>query len=319
MLHRRVVRDPDECRALWRRMMPSERVTDLWEVRECFQRHFRRPPYFLVAEDSDGLQGLLPLSWIEESRCFGFFPGETWHGKTWIEQNRIPTRREGVLAALLDACPSTYHLRYLTPESVSGGDGTVDEIGYLFCPADYDYDMDRYYRDFSRKSAKRLERDLADLGRPGVEFRCDEPADFDLMVTMNLDRFGASSFFADPRFREGFRSLRDLLMEKGWLRMTTVLIGGRAAAVDMGCLYGGVYTLLAGGTHADFPGVAKLINTHHMTRACRERLPMADFLCGDFSWKTLFHLKPRPLYLLAGGKERESHDHVVPHAAALVG
>jgi hypothetical protein len=24
-----------------------------------------------------------------------------------------------------------------------------------------------------------------------------------------------------------------------------------------------------------------------------------DFLCGDFSWKALFHLAPRPLYRLS--------------------
>ena len=67
----------------------------------------------------------------------------------------------------------------------------------------------------------------------------------------------------------------------------------------MGCLYGGVCTLLAGGTNKAFPGIAKLINVHHMMRGCRERMECLDFLCGDFSWKKLFHLTPRPLYLLS--------------------
>ena len=50
---------------------------------------------------------------------------------------------------------------------------------------------------------------------------------------------------------------------------------------------------------ADFPSVAKLINLHHMQRACRERLNLIDFLCGDFSWKKKFHLTENPLYLLS--------------------
>ncbi|UCF93222.1 MAG: GNAT family N-acetyltransferase, partial [Desulfobacterales bacterium] len=98
---------------------------------------------------------------------------------------------------------------------------------------------------------------------------------------------------------ESFRSLAHFLQAKGWLRFTTVLIAGEPAAVDLGCLYRGVYTLLAGGTNLHFPGVAKLINLHHMQRACRERMQQVDFLCGDFNWKKLFHLTPRPLFLLS--------------------
>jgi len=74
------------------------------------------------------------------------------------------------------------------------------------------------------------------------------------------------------------------LRGRGWLRMTTVTIDGEVATVDLGCIYRGAHTLLAGSTHEHFPGVAKLINIHHMRRACRERLRLVDFLCGDFSW-----------------------------------
>ena len=81
--------------------------------------------------------------------------------------------------------------------------------------------------------------------------------------------------------------------------MTTILDGDRAIAVDLGCIYRGTYTLFAGGTHGDYPGVAKLINLRHMERACHEGLREVDFLCGSFSWKTLFHLTERPLYLLS--------------------
>lgn len=118
------------------------------------------------------------------------------------------------------------------------------------------------------------------------------------MVQMSLGRFGDESYFSDKRFLESFRDLKDHFHEKGWLRMTTVLIDGEPAAVDMGCVYQGVYTLLAGGTHNDYPGVAKVINLHHMKEACREKYEKVDFLCGDFSWKKIFHLSPNPLYKL---------------------
>jgi len=299
----RAVTDPDECQGAWKRAVPAEMVSDLWEVRDCFQRHFRRPAHFIVAEDgptNGEVRGFLPLSWIEEVHCYGYFPGETWHGKTWLEQNRIVAADEDTLAELLGNCPGDYHLRYLIPRDYGDSDHqAVDEVGYLFLPPQYDYDMENYFQEFSHKSAKRIRRELDAFSASGVSYRHDELSDFDWLVELNVGRFGKDSYFYDLRFREGFRSLMHFLHDKGWLRLTALLIGGETAAVDIGCVYRGTYTLLAGGTHDGHPGVAKLINVHHMTRACQERFEAVDFLCGAFSWKQLFHLKPRPLYLLS--------------------
>ena len=296
----RLVTDLAECRYLWDRMIPPESVFDLWDVRACFQRQFRRPPCFIVTDDEHGPAGLLPLSWIGESRCFGCFPGETWHGKTWIEQNRIVAADADTLNGLLDQCPGQYHLRYLRPLDVTSSEQYgIDETGYLFRPPDHDHDIKGYFQRFSRKSAKRLTKELSALERRGVETRHEDLSDFDRLIRMNVARFGENSYFGDVRFRESFRNLAHLLHARGWLRLTTMLVEGEPAAIDIGCVYRGTYTLLGGGTDAARPGVAKLINIHHMRRACAERLDEVDFLCGAFSWKTIFHLTPRPLYLLS--------------------
>ena len=317
----RMVADLDECQAIWRRAITAEHVWDLWEVRAAFHAHFHRPVAFLVAEDEAGLCGLLPLSWIAESRCYGYFPGETWGGRTWLEQNRIAARHNGVFRRLLVHCPSPHHVRYLLPcEWAPPGELDVDETGYLFLPPRYDFDVENYFQEFSRKSRKRLKQEFGAVEGRGVHYRHDDPGDFDRMVCLNASCFGERSYFHDPRFTAGFRSLMRLLDERGWLRMTAVTIEGELAAVDMGCMYGGVYTLLAGGTHRGCPGVAKLINLHHMRRACQERIEQVDFLCGDFSWKTLFHLTPRPLYLLSNASAGTTHgDHLPVGSEACVG
>ena len=296
----RVVSELDECRQIWQNVMPAELITDLWEVRDCFQRHFMCRPNFIVARDDEGICGLLPLSWINESRCYGYFPGETWHGKTWLEQNRICCRGSTRPQDLFDQCPSSYHLRYLgSLPGASPSEMTVDETGYLFLPPRYDFQMENYFREFSHKSIKQILREVAAIEKQGAVYRYDDISDFDLMVEMNMSRFGADSYFHDRRFRESFRSLANFLNEKKWLRFTTVLINGEPAAVDMGCIYRGVYTVMAGGTHSQYRGVAKLINLHHMQWACQQRLQRVDFLCGDFHWKKQFHLTPRPLFLLS--------------------
>lgn len=295
----RITTDLDECQAIWQAVIPGEHITDLWEVRSCFQKHYKRPLNFIVVEDDEGICGLMPLSLIEELRCYGYFPGETWHGKTWLEQNRIYFCG-GAPQALLSHCNLPYHLNYLAmPENQAGGNLVVDEIGYLFSPPQYDYDIQNYFTEFSHKSIKQILREVAALESRGVSYRLDDLSDFDLMIQLNVSRFGINSYFYDHRFRESFRSLAHFLHDKGWLRVTTVLIGHEPAAVDMGCLYKGEYTLLAGGTNSQFPGIAKLINLHHMQRACNEHMQQVDFLCGDFNWKKLFHLSPRPLFVLS--------------------
>ena len=296
----RIVSDLEECRQIWLDVMPAESIADLWEVRNCFQRHFRHRLNFIVAEDSEGICGLLPLSWIEESRCYGYFPGEIWHGKTWLEKNRIYFRGDTRPSNLLAQIYSPYHLRYLMPDpGWSQAEMAIDEIGYLFLPPRYDFEMQNYFREFSHKSIKQILREVAAIEAMGVSYRYDDVSDFDLMVEMNISRFGTDSYFYDYRFKEGFRSLANFLNDRGWLRFTTVMINGEPAAVDMGSIYRGVYTVMAGGTNSRYRGVAKLINLHHMQWACQQQLQRIDFLCGDFHWKKQFHLTPRPLYLLS--------------------
>ena len=223
MLRIERVEDLRACRRLWEQAFPREYLTDLWEVRDCFHEHYRRPACFVVARDGEQLCGLLPLSWIEETGRYGYFPGETWKGRTWLEQNRILARDAEVLQQLIAHIPGRYQVRYLLPAGVAETDGCViDEIGYLFHPPRYDFDMESYYREFAHRNVKRLRREVAALAQR-LSFRHDHAADFEALVELNLGRFGTASYFADARFTESFRSLAGLLRDRGWLRLTAVL------------------------------------------------------------------------------------------------
>lgn len=293
----RVSEDPGECTEVWRQLVPQRTIFDLWDVRACFQRHFARRFHFLIAEGVTGPCGLLPLSYIEETGAYGYFPGETWSGKTWLEQNRVVATTGDLCQVLLEHCPREMLLRYLVPETLeSFPSADVDEIGYLFHPGSYGYQMDNYWQEFSGKSRKKLQREIDDLQAPGLTVRENDFADVNLLLQMNLCAFGEHSYFRDERFRGGFLDLMTLLHERQWLRVTTVLLGGQVAAVDVGSVYNNQYTVLAGGTDPSFQGVAKVINLQHLAWACRNRIDSVDFLCGSFGWKDRFHLTPRPLY-----------------------
>ena len=298
MLEVDVHTDLKEVKRLWMNHWPQRCLFDLWPVRACFQAQFNHSPYFLVARQDGRFRGMLALSWIDEEQCYGHFPGEIWHGKTWLEQNKIIADDPETYSILLNHVPAATRIRYLTLPSYLADDplAVVDEIGYLFFPQQYDGSFQNYLQTFSGKSRKKIRCELNRLTAGGVSYRYDDFADVDQLFRMNLENFGEQSYFSDPRFLNSFEKLAAWLHANRLLRVTTVLIGGRVAAVDIGAAWGSTYTVLAGGTHADFPGVAKLINLHHIEWACQQRLMEVDFLCGDFNWKNRFHLTPRPLF-----------------------
>ncbi|MBU0675710.1 MAG: GNAT family N-acetyltransferase [Proteobacteria bacterium] len=294
----RISEDPEECHRAWETVWPRSCFFDLWEVRHIFAQGFGRKPFFVMAEENGVIRGLLALSWIEEGGYYGQYPGEIWQQKTWLEQNRIPVENPEIFQDLLDSVPGHLHLRYLTPDSLplDSFPVAVDEVGYCFYPPTVEYDFSRYWQLFSGKSRKQLTRELAPLEAHGVGYRYDHFNDLAVMFQINQDNFGETSYFFDPRFLDSFTQLAAWLREQNLLRVTTLLLGGQVAAIDLGVLWNNQYTLLAGATNPEFPGVAKLINLHHLEWSCRIKCASVDFLCGDFGWKKRFHLTPRPLY-----------------------
>lgn len=292
-----ICHDLEAAKKLWEAHWPQTCLFDLWSVRACFQTEFNHAPYFLVARENGRFRGMLALSRIEEEACFAHFPGEMWQGKTWLEQNKILADCPEVLQALLDSIPCSARIRYLTGASLVAGDGAaVDEFGYLFFPGRYDNLFSTYLQSFSGRSRKKMRSELNRLIAKGVSYRYGCFEDLDCLFRMNLEAFQERSYFSDLRFLRSFKNLADWLQVNNLLRITTVLIGGKIAAVDMGAVWGSSYTVLAGGASPEFPGVAKLINFHHMQWACEKQFREVDFLCGEFNWKKRFHLTARPLY-----------------------
>jgi hypothetical protein len=294
----RVYDDSDACRDLWLGLWPQTCFFDLWPVRSIFAESFSRTPYFLIAEEHGRSVGMLALCYLPEQQQYVYFPGEIWQQKTWLEQNKIPSEGRQVREELLHAIPGTAHLRYLTPESEPRHGFTFieDEENFRFFPRSHGYSFDKYMLEFSHKSRKNLARELAKLEALDVSYRYDQFDDIQHLLDLNQTAYGDVSYFADTRFLNAFVRLCEWLSKENLLRITTLLLGGRIAAVDAGAVWRGQYTVLAGGTSGDFPGVAKMINFHHIAWACAEHLEVVDFLCGDFGWKKRFHLQPCPLF-----------------------
>jgi len=297
MMQRKFITHLGECERLWNTFVRPKNISDLWEFRLCFQRHFNCKPCFLVLEDGEGIAGMLPLSYLKEPETFVFFPGETWKDKTWIERTPVYLRKQEFLPELLLSCPEKTYLRYMEiPEEFLIPALDVDETGYVLYPSNLDFDTTIYRKRFSNKKFKDINKTIKSLTGVDSSFCLNRLEDFDLLADMNIQSFGSDSYLYDYRFRESFRDIMHFLHRRGWLRMTSLEIDGKTAAVDIGALYQGTYTVFLGGADREIPGVAKAINMYHIESACNEGFLKVDFLCGDFHWKKLWHLDPEPLY-----------------------
>jgi hypothetical protein len=206
-------------------------------------------------------------------------------------------RDPAFLSELIFSCPERTYLRYMeVPEEFLLPDLEVDEIGYVLYPFILDCDVATYHKRFATKKLKGIMKVIRSLTDANGTFHFNRLEDFDVLVQMSLQNFGADSYLHDYRFRESFRDILNFFQRKGRLRMVSIEINGTVAAIDLGAVYQGTYALFLGGTHPGFPGIAKAMNMNHVQFACNEGLRKIDFLCGDFHWKKLWHLDPEPLY-----------------------
>jgi len=297
MIRTRTVTDLEECRFLWNSLGRRRHVSDLWEFRICFHRHFQNQPFFLVLEDDHGILGMLPLCRLEKEDMFVFFPGETWQDKTWLERTPVYCRDREALPELFSVCPPGTYLRYIeADESDLPDELDLDEIGYVLHPPELHFNMDEYHKRFSWKKLKAIKKEISTILAPHCSWHVNRLPDYAAMVRLNRSRFEHDSYFLDSRFMKGFRDVVLWLHERGWLRIVSIEIGGETAAVDLGAVFDHSYVVFLGGTHPDFRGIAKAMNMHHIDFALEQRFSRVDFLCGDFYWKKLWHLDPQPLY-----------------------
>ena len=315
-MKKQCVSDLDDCRRLWNRFIAPKNISDLWDFRLCFQRHFGFKPCFHVFEDRAGVTAMLPLSYAEDLETFFFFPGEIWQNRTWIERTPFHLREREYLEEVLASCPERTYLRYMElEEGPIPQDLEMDEIGYVLYPPSLGFDLEHFRKKFHHKKVKNILRVIRNILENGGLFRVNRLRDFDLLVAMSLQQFGSGSYLYDYRFREGFRDLVYFLHARKWLRMVSLEIKGRPVAVDVGALFGDTYTLFLGATDPEFPGVAKVMNMHHIEFAFRERLAKIDFLCGDFHWKKLWHLDPEPLFKYVSPllRHEEAIEYLLPY------
>lgn len=187
----KIVDDTEECACIWKKHWDAASIFDLWDVRNCFVESYKRDNVFVVLENDGGIEGVLPLSWMGESNFYSFFPGESWHGKTWLEQNKVFAVDNNVFQILIDNIPGPAHMRYMSANSLYFNENlTFDESNYHLYLGEFDYSFDGYMQKFSSKSRKNLSKEVSKFYEMGAKLKYNNLNDIDSLFEMNLAAYG---------------------------------------------------------------------------------------------------------------------------------
>jgi len=283
-----VIIDLSSCRQLWQEFSPYQSLFDTWEFRLAFWQGYRHQPYFLTLKNGPEVLALLPL-WYETDKQKYF-----WFGSWWQEDNTFFTRDPIFIPLLLAASPQPLHLNAILPEAVNWPKQVIN-----FCFDDPKYTLStkniRSAEDFlatlKKKRRYNLRRDRRIIEDQSPQIIIDHFKDFDTLVTLSKTRFhqkGEDADWDDQRRVTTFRQVVELGRQKKsyQVRMVTVKIGNRIAAVDLILIYEGCYyPVKCGYDVANFPGIGNFVNLLEIDDAIKLGMKKLDFLEVNYGWK----------------------------------
>lgn len=278
----------NRCHDLWEMFSPKNSVFDTWDFRYSFWLGYQHRPHFIVLSEGNEIVGMLPL-WYESDKEKYF-----WFGSWWQEDNTFFVKDSKYIRHLLSLSPTPLHINAITSDSIAGSCGILN-----FWEDDPKFILRlqgmRSAEDFlitlNSKKRYNIRRDckLIESQHPEVIF--DRFDDFDNLIELSKRRFaqkGEETDWEDPRRIKTFREVirRGLLKDMYTVRMITVVIKGKIAAVDLITMCNGTYAPLKCGYDVRcFPGIGNFVNVLEINDAIRLGMEKIDFLEVNYGWK----------------------------------
>jgi len=283
-----VTTDLEECRRLWQEFSPQQGLFDTWEFRLAFYQGYHHQPYFLVFKTATENLALLPL-WYEADKQKYF-----WFGSWWQEENKFFVKDDLLIPLLLAVCPRPVLLNAISDDVPAWVRRvikfTADDPKYILDLVGLT-DADDFLATFNKKRRYNFRRDRRIIisQRPQVIF--DRLTDFKQLISLSKARFqqkGEETDWEDPRRVKTFAAVIRLGRQaQGFdIRMITVKIGAKVAAVDLIALcHGCYYPMKCGYNVKEFPGIGNYMNLLEINDAISLGAKKMDFLEIGYGWK----------------------------------
>ena len=278
----KVCQDIDECHTFWNKFSPNKGLFDIWNYRLCFYDTSDNEPYFIVGYENGEEIGVIPLCFVKSKSQYTYFGG-------WFpERNLFFLKDKAKLAQLLAQCPKNTFIEGIDPSERRYYPFSDDEYTYYLDLSKYDNDFEKYFSSFDKKKQKNFKRELQNI--PKYQIYRNRLQDFDRLVELNIKQYEEDSKFNNETIKKGIYKMIKLANKSNILEMTSLEIGGKTEAVDVGIVYGKwYYALIGGANNQKIPNLGKLMNILDIKSAIVRKANFVDFFATSGYWKSTWH------------------------------
>lgn len=293
MIEIKEINDLETAKILWNKLSPAETIYDLWDFRFCFYENDPQPLRFLAAYDEGEAVALFPLQYNQELKCLEFFA-----------ENFMENNRPFFVPGYEYLNERFYAYDFGTIVKIYDLDG-IDEFTKSLPLEDYIYYLDindlssfddylnkAFPNGHKRANFKRLFTNLERDHKLQVEY--DNFNDLEVIMDLNVRKFGEESYLRTPQERQPFCDLLKLPLD--W-RAITLIVDGRKIAGSLSVIYQGTYYyLIVGSDISETPDAFKYLTKANLELALKEKAKIFNCSLGDCNWKSHWHLEKLPQY-----------------------
>jgi len=291
----REVNDPAECRALWERLSPGERLWDDWALMWAFHDEAVFALRFLVKEAGGAPTGLVPMVHNRERDRNELFGGSYPDSRTlWIDRADWPAFFEAI-----DAPAAFFDLRgawvdaLLAEHPGYAGHFTETDQRFYLEPAAFGGDFYNHIRGLGSDTRQGLLYDLRRVQKLEPTLRWSRDDEVGLFIDLVNRRFGAESDYATPAGQAELRRVTAELAERGWLRTLVIEVAGQPEAVSLSAVYGDSWISLYASSNHQVKNLGKLLTVETIQAACREGVREINYMTG-MAWKAAWGMSWEP-------------------------
>lgn len=290
------VHDLKECQKIWEELSPKKTIYDEWKFRSAFNKYTNYQLYFYIGLIKNQIIGLLPLQYNSNKKSLEFFGGPYMDiNQIFIEEKNyqyIPQFYKS-----LDK-PAKFPLTQKDPYTQGL---PQDNFNYSFNLASYHSLEDFFKNLFSKKRQKNFKRENKIIEQNKITIIPNQYEDLDVLIDLNIQKFGKESSFSDSDYPEIFHNL--LKFPWQWIIMT-FLINNQKQAVTLALLYKGIYYYLATGVAPEILNLRSYTTTKNIEKAISLKAETFDLGSDDCGWKERWHAEKNiPQYLFSNIKK----------------
>lgn len=275
------VRDLSKCQKLWKEFSPRKTVYDEWEFRTAFNKYTNYQLYFYIGLIDDEIISLLPLQYNTEKKYLEFFGGPYMD----INQIFITPENYQYIPQFYQSLDQPAKL-VLTQNDSFTQSLPQDNFNYFFDLSGYHSREELFKKLFSKKRQKNFQRENKIIEQDKVNIIPDQYQDLDLLIKLNIKKFGEESSFSGTDHPQIFHDL--LRLPWKWI-MLSFEINKQKEAVSLALLYKKIYYHLASGVNPKISNLGNYVIMKNMEKAISLKGDTFDLGSDDCGWKERWH------------------------------